>query len=109
MSAAPVRHVRTPTWSGDARVLDTFGQRLRGLLGTDARALPVLICRCSSIHTVGMGYPIDVAFVDAHGVVRRVCRGLGPGRVVSCRGARCVLERPSCSDAWVMESERLEF
>ena len=109
MSATVVRHVRTPTWSGDVRVLDTFGQRLRGLLGTNASALPVLICRCSSIHTVGMGYPIDVAFVDGRGVVCGVRRGLVPGRVASCRGARCVLERPSRSGMWVRESERLEF
>ena len=109
MSGAPVRHVRTPTWSGDVRVLDTFGRRLRGLLGTSARAPPVLIGRCSSIHTVGMGYPIDVAFVDGRGIVCRVQRGLVPGRVSSCRGARYVLERPSRDGVWVRESERLEF
>lgn len=104
-----MRRVRTPTWSGEVRVLDTFGQRLRGLLGTTASALPVLICRCSSIHTVGMGYPIDVAFVDARGIVCRVRRGLMPNRVLSCRGARCVLERPSRDGDWVRESERLEL
>jgi uncharacterized membrane protein (UPF0127 family) len=36
--------------------------------------------RCSSVHTVGMRYPIDVVFLDRHGGIARVVESLRPMR-----------------------------
>ena len=49
----------------ELRVLNSWAERVRGLLATDADAAPVLLTRCGSIHTFGMRYPLDVAFVGA--------------------------------------------
>ena len=71
--------------------------RLRGLAFRDRdEAGPgLLIPRCSSVHTFGMRFAIDVYFLDREGRVISVRRQVPPRRVVSCRGARKVLEIPS--------------
>ena len=45
-------------------VADTFTSRWRGLLGRDSVEGALLITKSSSVHTLGMLFPIDVAFVD---------------------------------------------
>jgi uncharacterized membrane protein (UPF0127 family) len=72
--------------------------RFMGLLGTaaiaDGEGLWIVPCR--GVHTVGMRYPIDVAFLDARGVVVGVLEGLPPNRVGRVfRGARGALEMRS--------------
>ena len=57
----------------------------------------LLIPRCRSVHTFGMRFPIDVAFLDATGHKLRLARALRPGRVVAHRGAAAVLERRATS------------
>ena len=64
-------------------VADSWWHRLRGLLARPRiRAGDgLLLLDCTSVHTVGMTYPIDVAFLDAEGtIVRRIAR-LAPFRV----------------------------
>jgi len=85
------------------RRLERFVERLVGLLGTDAQAEPVALCRCSSIHTFGMTYAIDVAFVQQDGYVVLSQRALGPGRLLSAAGAYYVLERPASAALWPKE------
>lgn len=69
--------------------------RLLGLLG---RATPpgsrtgLWLSPCRAIHTWGMRYAIDVAFIGADGRVLRVDRQVGPGRLRHCKGARSVIE-----------------
>lgn len=46
-------------------------ERRRGLLGRDGLEGALLIDRCRWVHTVGMRFPIDVAFLDADGLVIR--------------------------------------
>lgn len=63
-------------------VADSWWRRLRGLLARPPmrKGEGLLLLECGSVHTVGMTYPIDVAFLDAEGtVVRNVT--LGPCRV----------------------------
>ena len=48
--------------------------------------------RCSSVHTFGMRFPIDVMFVDRRGRVLRLVRGVPPCRVLHCRGAAETIE-----------------
>jgi hypothetical protein len=55
----------------------------------------LLIPDCRSVHTFGMRFPIDVRFLDERGRELRVERSVGPRRVLVCRGAFAVLERPS--------------
>lgn len=92
---------------GEFRVLSSWPERLRGLLGTDADALPVMLVRCGSIHTFGMRYPIDVALVGERGEVLAARRGLGAGKTLSHPRARCALERPASTGDWMEEGERL--
>jgi uncharacterized membrane protein (UPF0127 family) len=74
---------------------DRWLTRLRGLLG-HAEPGPgegLLLSPCSSVHMVGMRFPIDVAFLDREGRVLAVRQALRPGlRIAACRGARYTLE-----------------
>jgi uncharacterized protein len=64
-------------------VAASFPQRLRGLLARPPlqRDQGLLLLECDSVHTAGMRYPIDVAFLDADGRVVRSISGLRPWRV----------------------------
>lgn len=52
-----------------ARVAETRKERRRGLLGTSSLDGAFVIDPCRSVHTIGMKYAIDVAFVDLDGIV----------------------------------------
>lgn len=91
------------SWDGGSDcflVLRTFLGRARGLLGSTVTAAPVALVRCRSIHTFGMGYPIDTAFLNEDGVVVTSVRGLAPCRVLNSRGAWMALERPVSEGSW---------
>lgn len=64
-------------------VAGTWWRRLRGLLGRPALRTGegMLLLDCDSVHTAGMGYPIDVAFLDGEGRVVRTLSELAPWRV----------------------------
>ncbi len=66
-----------------------------------------MLALCSSVHTFGMRYSLDVAFVGERGEVLLVCRDLDPGRVCAHRRARCVIERPAREGEWLEEGEHL--
>lgn len=72
--------------------------RARGLLGTNANwgdaGRVLVLAPCKSVHTIGMRYALDIAFVNRHGTVLRSERNVKPGRLLSCRKASFVLERP---------------
>ena len=74
-------------------------ERMRGLLGRDGldEDEALLIEPCSSVHTIGMSFPIDLAFLDRRGQVRKTVRALRPGRMAGCLGARSTLEMQSGS------------
>lgn len=91
----------------EARLLCGWFERLRGLLGSDAEtAGTVLLQPCRSIHTLGMAYPIDVAFLADDGSVLSAWRSLPPGRMLSCWKACGVLERPSSELPWPAAGQR---
>lgn len=54
--------------------------RRRGLLGRDGIEGALLLTPASSVHTFGMRFAIDVAYLDANGRVRTV-RTMRPNRV----------------------------
>jgi uncharacterized protein len=78
-----------------AFVAESARARLLGLAWLDD--LPadcgLLIPRCGSVHTFGMRFALDVAFLDPHGQVLRTARAVPPRRMLWCRGAAAVLER----------------
>ena len=73
-------------------VATSFGDRLRGLLGRDGIDGALLLRPARSVHTVGMRFPIDVAFCDGElAVVATLC--LRPYRMTAPRRrARVVIE-----------------
>lgn len=82
----------------DARVLasaeiaDDPAARRRGLLGRDGIEGALVIESCRWIHTIGMRFPIDVAFLDNEGVVVK-CSHMGRHRIgLPVKGARAVIE-----------------
>ena len=80
---------------GDIRIADTFLSRLKGLLGASgpAEGEGLWIVPCRGVHTFGMRYPIDVAFLDSGRVVVGVLSMLPPNRFGGFfRGARGALE-----------------
>jgi uncharacterized protein len=78
-------------------VADSRLARLLGLAGLSEapRQSALLIADCSSVHTFGMRFRIDVLFLGEDCEVIAERRNLPPGRVVWQRGARAVLEFPS--------------
>lgn len=52
----------------------------------------LLLPGCSSVHTFGMRFAIDIAFFDRVGRVLRLVCALPPRRMAWCSGARAVLE-----------------
>lgn len=79
------------------KVADSFFTRLVGLLATPV--LPpgtgLLIKPCSSVHTFGMRYPIDLVFIDSSNRVVKVVAGLKACRLAAAEGAAYVLELPA--------------
>jgi len=72
----------------------TRRDRRRGLLGR--RGLDVdaamFISPCLAVHTVGLGFPIDVAFVDRAGIAVQLVHRLRPWRMAASIGAHSVIE-----------------
>jgi uncharacterized membrane protein (UPF0127 family) len=80
-----------------SRLADSFFSRLKGLLGTAglAEGAALVITPCSSIHTFGMAYPIDVLFIGDDNKVLRIISSFSPGRAACCGNSRCVIELPA--------------
>lgn len=71
-----------------------FFSRLRGLLGRKGlnHGGGLLLSPCSSIHCLGMRFPIDAVFLDREYQVVAVFPNIKPGRLASHRKAQHVLE-----------------
>jgi uncharacterized membrane protein (UPF0127 family) len=67
-------------------------EKARGLLGRDGLEGALILDRCRWVHTVGMRFPIDVAYVDGDGRVVKTVQ-MRRGRVgVPVFSARYVIE-----------------
>lgn len=79
-----------------AELASDWRSRLRGLLlrrplaedGSEA----LLLSPCAGIHTIGMRYSLDVAFLDGHGAVLCIFECVRPWRGCWRRGAHAALE-----------------
>jgi len=77
-----------------AEVADTRRARRRGLLGRDDLEGALVIEKCRWIHTIGMRFPIDVAYLDHDGIV-----------VKTIHMNRFRLGVPVWRASWVIEAE----
>ncbi len=83
----------------EALLADTFGRRLRGLLGK--RSLEhglegLVLSPCSAVHMFGMLFPLDLLFVSKTGEVLQALSSFRPWRFSpSVRGAHFVVELPA--------------
>jgi uncharacterized protein len=96
----PPRLRRLPTavvLGREVPVAAGFGCRLLGLAYLDRGAVGrgLLIPRCSSVHTFGMRFDLDLFFLDERGDLLAVRRGVPPRRLAFVRGAHAVLEVPA--------------
>jgi uncharacterized protein len=85
-------------------VADTHWTRLRGLLGLTAddfrNGAGLWIVPCHGIHTLGMGFPIDVVYLDHENTVVHVQPEVRPWRFAPVRRrASSVLELPCATAA----------
>lgn len=83
----------------DLAVADTHWTRLRGLLGLKVgdfrNGCGLWITPCHGVHTLGMGFPIDVVYLDRGMNVIHIQAELKPWRFAPIRGqAASVLELP---------------
>jgi len=79
-------------------VAESFGARLKGLLGRDGIEGAIYLHPAKSVHTLGMKFDIDVAFVD---------RDLKVLRTIAMRRWR--LSRPVLKAHGVIEAEAGTF
>lgn len=83
---------------GGIEVADSVRARSRGLLGSDGwqERDGMLLVPCRNVHTFGMRYDIDVAFLDRQHRVLKTVHGMRPGRISPLvPRARCALELPA--------------
>lgn len=71
-----------------------FIERMRGLLGKEKLKIDegLLLAPCSSIHTFGMQYTIDVLFLDKQLTIVKTVKSLKPWRMSASNSATMVLE-----------------
>jgi uncharacterized membrane protein (UPF0127 family) len=69
-------------------------ERTRGLLGRAPLGPQeaMLLEPCWMVHTFGMRYALDLAFVDVSGRIRKLAYGVGPGRIAGSPGSRRTIE-----------------
>lgn len=67
----------------DIEIADKFISRLKGLLGKDnlREGQGLKIEPCSSIHTMGMKFPIDVVFVNKDHKIVHIIKDMKPYRL----------------------------
>jgi uncharacterized membrane protein (UPF0127 family) len=93
---------------------DSFWARLRGLLGHPPLqpGQGLWIVPCNWIHTLGMGFPIDVLYLDRTGQVLRMASEMHPNRIGHLVWrANSVLELPvgAIEDTGTRVGDRLEI
>ncbi|WP_269532031.1 DUF192 domain-containing protein [Chitinimonas sp. BJYL2] len=69
-------------------------ERMQGLLGRPVLkpGEAMLIQPCRLVHTFGMPYALDLAFLDRKGRVRKTVRAVKPARIAGCWTAHATLE-----------------
>lgn len=90
--------------SGDAESIEmatSASSRLRGMLFRDPDDITRLLVPCRDIHTFGMRYPLDIAFISKDGCVLEVHRNVEGRRRIKRKEASMVAERFSRQGDWL--------
>lgn len=107
-SAYPRAPRDTPTPVLPLALAGRAPRKARGLLFTRPDEGAMLFMPCCDVHTVGMRHRLDVAFIDASGLVVDAYRDVGPFRRLRGKGAVAVVERfSSCASPWFSLGDRL--
>lgn len=85
--------------------------RLRGLLGRPPLEAGegLWLQPCGSVHTIGMSYALDLAFISAEGTVLKLVHALPPFRSAGCRGARTTLEMSDLAASGIEEGMQVAW
>ena len=91
---------RQTVLSTECEAADSGWERMRGLLGRSKKQFPagkgLWLVPANSIHTIGMSFPIDVAYLDKAGRVIRLYHSLPPFRVAAIKfKTHSILELPA--------------
>jgi uncharacterized protein len=92
-------------------VAETARARRRGLMHRDRLDGALVLRPCRNVHTVGMRFPIDVAFCDGDGTVLRTTT-LAPWRIspVVRRSAFAIEAEAGAFDRWrLFRGDRVEL
>ena len=92
-------------------VAETARARRQGLLHRDRLDGALVLRPCRNVHTVGMRFPIDVAFCDGDGTVLRTTT-LAPWRIspVVRRSAFAIEAEAGAFDRWrLARGDRVEL
>ena len=103
--------LRDGTVLANAEVAGTLAERTRGLLGKVGYDGALVLPRTRSVHSLGMRFAIDVAFVDRDLCVRAIVR-LAPWRMTRPRPrCRMVIEaQAGAFERWgLLVGDRLEL
>lgn len=86
----------------------SFGSRAIGLalLAEPGDGFGLLLPRCRTVHTFGMRFALDVAFLDSEGRLLRLVERVPRRRVLACARAAAVLETPSGQARRFLEAVR---
>lgn len=82
-----------------AEVARTLRKRTKGLIGRSlrdfAQGCALWIVPCDGIHTFGMRFPIDAAYLDSKGQILKVYHRLAPFRIAALSfRTKSVIELP---------------
>ena len=90
--------------AGDAESIEmatSASSRLRGMLFRDPDDITRLLVPCRDVHTFGMRYPLDIAFISKDGYVLEVYRNVEGRRRIKRKEASMVAERFSRQGDWL--------
>lgn len=88
----------------ELEVADTFFKRLRGVIGNEMTGAILLRPVYLGIHTFGLSFNLDVAFLDTQLRVHKIKSSLVPNRFAGWLKCRAVLEAPAGSfEKWGIE------
>ncbi len=94
--------------AGRVLLATRLSSRMRGLLFAPESDDLMVLLPCHDIHTFGMRYAVDVAFLDGSGKVLQSRRDVLPNKRLRCSRAVAVVERRAIPrEVWFEEGDRI--
>jgi len=95
-----LNHSQQALLASECEAADSGWARMKGLLGRRKEEFPpgrgLWLVPANSIHTIGMAFPIDVAYLDKRGRVIHMYHSLPPFRVAAIKfKTHSILELPA--------------